>query len=193
MENVGVLQPHVERMMLVCGAQNDGKTWLLQNMLSDRRLAGIVRRRNTTPISLSKERGLVVRSASPHERGLSTTSFHDEIRRALQDGKKHGCRRMNFAYAVQPRPTKRREGKLDKIQGIVSVCSDLIKAFAPERIRVVQLSPNQFGSSGNCLTVFEVDGLRNLDVEVIAIDARRGGNPIEAGNVRVLADYFDFS
>ena len=78
--------------------------------------------------------------------------------------------------------------------GIVDVCDGLRRDFNAERIRVVQLAPDQFGGLGSQLTRGEVDGLRNLDVEVLSIDARR--NPphsAEPGNVRVLADFFDFS
>jgi len=94
--------------------------------------------------------------------------------------------RINYACAVQPRPFK-------KMPGIVDVCDGLAKQFMPERIRVVQLVPNQWGSQTSQLTAAEVDGLRGLDVEVVTIDARRSSHSAEPGNIRVLADYFDFS
>jgi hypothetical protein len=77
--------------------------------------------------------------------------------------------------------------------GIVDVCAGLRAEFMPERIRVVQLSPDQWGGSASALTQAEIDGVRALDVEVLAIDARRSGHPAEPGNVRILADYFDFT
>jgi hypothetical protein len=45
----------------------------------------------------------------------------------------------------------------------------------------------------SALSQVEIDGLCRFDVEVLAIDARRSGHPAEPGNVRILADYFDFS
>ena len=53
--------------------------------------------------------------------------------------------------------------------------------------------PNQWGEDASRLDDTEIDGLRQLDVEVLAIDARRSANPVEPGNARILADYFDFS
>ena len=95
--------------------------------------------------------------------------------------------RVNFACAVQPRP-------FNKMPGIVDVCDGLIQDFLPERIRVVQLAPDQWGGGHSALTTAEVDGLRALDVEVLSIDARRNpSHPAEPGNVRILADFFDFS
>ena len=77
--------------------------------------------------------------------------------------------------------------------GIVGVCCGLKLEFKPERIRVVHLAPDQWGNSQSGLTNNEVDGLLTLDVEVVAIDARRSSFLAEPGNVRILADYFDFS
>ena len=94
--------------------------------------------------------------------------------------------RINYASAVQPRAA-------NQMPGIVGVCDGLKRAFLPERIRVAQLVPDQWGNAFSELTTSEVDGLRALDVEVIAIDARRSSKPAEPGNVRILADFFDFS
>ena len=77
--------------------------------------------------------------------------------------------------------------------GIVDVCDELKTEFQPERIRVVQLAPDQWGNAASRLSDAEIDGLRRLDVEVLAIDARRSGHPVEPGNERILADFFDFS
>lgn len=97
------------------------------------------------------------------------------------------CWGVNFACAVQPRP-------FNKMPGIVDVCDGLIQDFLPEHIRVVQLAPGQWGGGHSELTTAEVDSLRALDVEVLSIDARRNpSHPAEPGNVRILADFFDFS
>lgn len=94
--------------------------------------------------------------------------------------------RINYACAIQPRA-------FNNMPGIVDVCNGLIREFLPERIRVVQLAPDQWGNLPSSLTSVEIDGLRALDVEVISIDARRSSNPADPGNIRVLADFFDFS
>jgi len=94
--------------------------------------------------------------------------------------------RVNYASAVHPRPYKR-------MPGIVDVCDSLNQEFLPERIRIVQLVPDQGGERTGELTIADVEGLRSLDVEVLTIDARRSKLVVDPGNVRVLADYFDFS
>ena len=94
--------------------------------------------------------------------------------------------RFNYACAVQPRAA-------GKMPGIVDVCKGLTGQFLPERVRVVQLSPGQDRSQSSALTTTEVDGLRQLDIEVITVDARRSQLPVEPANTRVLADFFDFS
>lgn len=177
---------HLERILLVCGQQNAGKSRLLRHMLGDYRLGGQV------PISpriraraLSRERCLAVRFTSPHEAGETPTKFHRKIDRACAVAWRSFWR-VNYACAVQP-------NAFNNMPDIVGVCDGLIHAFLPERIRVVQLSPNQWDQQTSRLTTAQIDGLRGLDVEVISIDARRSQHPAEPGNVRILADFFDFS
>lgn len=187
MEQAKRKRAHLERVLLVCGNQNAGKSRLMRNMLGDKRLGG------TVPVSgpvslraLSRERALAVRFSSPHEKNQSPLDFHKMLDR-LTERAWWSFWRVNFACAVQPRP-------FNKMPGIVEVCDGLIQDFLPERIRVVQLAPDQWGGGHSGLTTAEVDDLRSLDVEVISIDARRNpSHPAEPGNVRVLADFFDFS
>lgn len=95
--------------------------------------------------------------------------------------------RINYVSAVQPRAAH-------NMPGIVDVCAALKQNFMPERIRVVQLAPDQHNEFHSQLTPAEVDGLRQHDVEVLSIDARKNpAHPAEPGNVRILADFFDFS
>lgn len=155
-------------------------------MLGDYRLGGQV------PVgprvrarALSRERCLAFRFTSPHEIGETPTQFHHKIDRACEIAWRSFWR-VNFACAVQP-------NAFNKMPDIVGVCDGLVQAFLPERMRVVQLSPDQWGQQTSQLTTAQVDGLRGLDVEVISIDIRRSQYPAEPGNVRVLADFFDFS
>jgi hypothetical protein len=175
-------QGHLERVLLVCGEQMAGKSQLLRQMLGDQRLGGLgpsMGRFQSRP--LSRERLIAGRFTSPHESGQTPAQFHANI---AASGK---CWRYNYFSAIQPRAAK-------NMPGVADLCDGLIRAFRPERIRVVHLAPDQWGNLRSQLTDSEIDGLRALDVEVLAIDARsRPSCPAEPGNVRILADYFDFS
>ncbi len=178
---------HIERILLVCGNQNAGKSRLIRQMHSDRRLGAKAAVKGPIALhSLSRERCLATLSSSPHEKGETPSEFHrrlDEI--AVRARRDHW--RINFVCAVQPQQS-------NNMPGIVKTCKGLLGYFSPERIRVVQLAPDKDGNLHSQLTPAEVDGLRDLDVEVISIDARsRQGVPAEPGNIRLLADFFDFS
>ncbi len=179
---------HFERMLLVCGGPNCGKSHLLRHMLEDKRLGGSEHTGNgSVPMrALSRERCLAVRLSSPHESKFDPSEYHKSIDKKALAARRQNFRRINFAGAIQPGPR-------NLMPGIVEVCSGLIKSFEPERIRVVQLSPNQYGNTDYTLKTDEIDKLRRLDVEFISIDARRGGGTVESANVRILADFFDFS
>ncbi len=178
---------HLERLLLVCGNQNAGKSRLLRHMLGDERLGGHIPVKGPVALrALSRERCLAVLSSSPHEKGETEAQFHRRLDRVTAHSWKLFWR-VNVACAVQPRA-------FGKMPDIIQVCDGLLRQFNPERIRVVQLAPDRLGTLDSQLTVTEVDGLRRLDVEVISIDARRSPpRPVELGNVRVLADFFDFS
>lgn len=177
---------HIERILLVCGQQDAGKSRLLRSMLGDHRLGGsIPTSRRVGLRQLSRERCLATRFTSPHEMDETQAQFEAKIDRAAERIWRWSWR-INYAAAVQPRAA-------NNMPGIVDVCDGLRHSFMPERIRVVVLAPDQYGGSGSDLGSTEVDGLRRLDVEVLRLDARRGRQPAEPGNVRLLADYFDFS
>lgn len=177
---------HIERILLVCGTPDSGKSRLIRQMFSDRRLGGTVPTHGPlTPRALSRERCLAGRLTSPHEAGETPAQFHDKIDVACRTAWSQFWR-ICYVSAVQPHPR-------NSMSGIVDVCQGLIAEFQPERIRVVQLAPDQWGNLTSKLTETEVDGLRQLDVEVLAIDARRSAHSAEPGNERILADFFDFS
>ncbi|MGO7367645.1 hypothetical protein ACC719_11645 [Rhizobium ruizarguesonis] len=186
MEQATRTRAHIDRILLVCGDQNAGKSRLLRHMLGDPRLGGQV------PVNLrvgaralSRERCLAVRFTSPHEMGETPSKFIYKIDRASTLAWRTHWR-MSYACAVQAKAFK-------NMPGIVDVCDELNREFSPERIRIVQLAPDQSGGNSSRLTSSDIDGLRKLDVEVITIDARKSSHPAEPGNVRILADFFDFS
>jgi hypothetical protein len=186
MEQATRSRAHFERMLLVCGDQNAGKSWLLRNMLGDVRLGGSVPvQPRVRARALSRERYLAIRFTSPHEANESPTDFHKKIDRASQIVWSVGWR-INYACAVQPYAKNR-------MPGIAEVCEGLQREFLPERVRVVLLAPDQRSSLRAQLSDAEIDKLRSLDVEVLRLDARQGTPPVEQANVRLLADYFDFS
>lgn len=186
MEQANRKRAHIERIMLVCGMPNAGKSRLIRHMFGDLRLAGAISPNGPLPrCALSRERCLAGRATSPHEAGETSAQFHQKIDEACASAWS-GFWRINYISAVQPRPH-------NHMPGIVQVCQGLLTEFRPERIRVVQLCPDQWGKDASCLTRIDIDGLRLLDVEVVAIDASRSAHSVEPGNVRVLADFFDFS
>ncbi|MBP2150305.1 hypothetical protein V5F63_09945 [Xanthobacter autotrophicus DSM 597] len=123
---------------------------------------------------------------SPHEAMETPADFHSKIDEACDAARRSNFWRINYVSAVQPKAA-------NNMPGIVDTCRGLQKAFLPERIRVVCIDPDQAGTNNSHLSVAEVDGLRALDVEVVTIDSRRSGHRAEPGNVRILADFFDFS
>lgn len=177
---------HLERVLLVCGTPNAGKSRLIRQMLGDARLGGQVPPNGPLPRrALSRERCLTGRATSPHEAGETQDEFHAKIDDACRSAWSEFWR-INYVSAAQPRPR-------NNMPDVVDICAGLRREFMPERIRVVQLLPDQWGETASALSRAEIDGLRRLDVEVLAIDARRSDHVAEPGNVRVLADFFDFS
>ncbi|WP_105435802.1 hypothetical protein [Neorhizobium tomejilense] len=187
MEQATRKRAHIERILLVCGEQNAGKSRLIRHMLGDFRLGGnIPTSAVIPPRALSRERRLAVRVTSPHEMGETPVEFVEKIDRASEVAWAEGFWRLNYVSAVQPRAA-------NNMPDIADICDVLHQEFWPERIRVVLLSPNVWDIRAAQLTNAEVDRLRALDVEVLTIDARKSNHPVEPGNVRILADYLDFT
>lgn len=169
----------LERVLLVAGAQNTGKSTQLRSMFLDPRFGSNSRipdaRRVAATYRLSAHRNLYLRLTSPHEYGDELDGFLDKIAGQIGQG------RWNFACAVQVNAE-------NNMPPLVDVVPALATRFKPERIRVALLSPDRHGvllkNSADL-----VDSLWSTPtVEVVFIDARSRDR-----NGLLLADTFDFS
>ena len=170
----------IERVLLVAGAQDTGKSIQLRAMFRDPRLgtAGEIptqpRLREAYP--LSPGRRLYLRLMSPHENEETLEEFLDKIASKTLAG------RWCVASAVQLEASP-------LMPDLPAVVVAIHRRFSPERIRIALLTPDRNG-------VPLVDANRHLEelreaaegVEVMCVDARtRGGNGL------LLADVFDFA
>jgi len=174
-----------ERALFVVGPQGSGKSTQLRSMFCDARLgtsgqipSGSEKHKLAEVHHISNERHLYLRLTSPHELGETPKEFLDKARKKMSSG------RSCFAGPLQPDAFKRMPDVVEAVQRFT-------KAFEPERVRVVFLSPTRHGEM---LSDFapgrDLCGelLHMNCVEVACIDARRRGR-----NRLFLADFFDFT
>lgn len=178
--------PHFERLLLVVGPQNAGKSRLLRTMFLDPRFgtrSAVPDERRIRLVALSAERCLSVRCMSPHEKGDTLRRFVADIQDRMMAAYREYWR-FNFACAMQP-------GRERRMPDIVEACEGLINAFHPERMRIVQIHPQQNDESGMLLGSDRIEQLRDLRIEIMTVDAHRSS--IEHPNGLLLADFFDFT
>ena len=179
---------HLERVLLVVGDQNAGKSRLLRTMFIDPRLGTNCHIPTSPKIKLarlSRERGLYVRCTSPHEYGDTVDTFFRKIDRAMERAWWEFWR-INIACAMQPTAA-------NKMPDVVVVCQEFQRRLMPERLRLVQLGLRQDGAPGNLLSAAQVDQLRSLNVDVVTVDTRRSSTASQHPNGLFLADFFDFT
>lgn len=170
----------IERVLLVAGAQDTGKSVQLRSMFVDPRFGTGGRipdaRRLAGTYSLSPFRHLHLRLTSPHERNETLEEFLNKI-----EDSTGGQGRWNVAAAVQIGATS----SLPNLRGIVAAMD---ARFSPERIRVAILSPDRHGN----VLASAARLMRSLraspSCETFCIDART-----RDGNGLLLADTFDFA
>lgn len=169
---------YVERILVVAGDRNAGKSTQLRAMFLDPRLGedGVIptRTRLDETYEFSPNRRLYLRLTSPHERDESPSQFVRKIRNRAFEG------RWCIALASQLTATR----KMPDLVGTVRV---LRRAFSPECIRVAILDP-MYGGAKNGIPLRIVDRLWSIRrCEVLRVDARG-----ETQNGLLLADTFDF-
>ena len=184
---------HLERILLVCGAQNAGKSKRLRSMFADPRFGKneIPTTGPIAPVRLSRERGLIIRATSPHEYGDTLNEFLEKINEGLKSAWfSRDLWRVSFACAIQPRAA-------NNMPDAVATCRALHNAFWPERIRLVQIHPRQDNNPGDLLSDSEIDQLRNIapgsSVEVVTIDGRQPDEDQSDTNAFFLSSFFDFT
>lgn len=172
---------YLERALFVVAPQDSGKSTQLRAMFLDRRMgnAGKIPTGNKLAETyyLSNERRLYLRLTSPHEWGESCSDFIDKTK------SKMGYGRWCFAGSLQPNAAKQMPDVVDSV-------GRFQKAFSPERIRIVFLSPNRHGASLQAFLPARdlAADLLALGIEIACIDARS-----RTGNGLFLADFFDFT
>lgn len=178
----------IERILVVCGMQNAGKSRMLRSMFVDPQLSTnrvIPTPSRIRPAALSRERCLQIRCTSPHERGESIDDFFAELERARVAAWRTFWR-FNYACALQPNANS-------TTPDAVTFCDEMKKRLTPERIRFVQIDPRQDGRSGTLLGHADVDRLRGMEVEVMTVDGRREPTGAQPPHGLMLADFFDFT
>lgn len=170
----------IERVLLVAGAPNSGKSVQLRSMFIDPRLGTdgeIPRARNLRNThTLSSCRRLYLRLTSPHETKETLDKFFQKIVENTD-----GCYRWSVASAVQI-------DAAENMPNLSDVVNALEERFHPERIRITILSPDRHG---NMLAEAPelMQQLHEVEsCEVFCIDARSRNR-----NGLFLADTFDFT
>jgi hypothetical protein len=172
----------IERFLFIVGAPNAGKSTQLRSLFIDPRLeteGEIPTSRNVKAhYRLSINRGLYLRLTSPHESKESLKRFLRKTAANTSAG------RWCAAAPLQP------DASVYGMPDLVNTVKAVVNEFAPERIRVCILSPDQHGATWNDQTLQRLfERLWKLgSVECHSIDARK-----RTANGTLLAGYLDYS
>lgn len=175
------MNPYLERALFVVGPQDSGKSTQLRAMFLDRRLGSggkIPTSRNLIETYyLSNERRLQLRLTSPHEYGEDPREFIEKTAAKMADG------RWCFAGPLQPNAA-------NQMPDVVESVGRFQRAFDPERVRVIILSPNRHGATlQSFLPGRDLPReLHALGAEVACVDAQN-----RTANGLFFADFFDFT
>lgn len=180
--------PVFERMLVVVGDSNAGKSTTLRSMFVDPRFGtrGIVpatSQRRMRLVALSRERCLFVRLTSPHETKQTFADFVGTLDSARRRAGRLGFRRFNVACAMQPHAA-------NAMPDLVTVCQHVRVRIDPERLRVIVLDPRQDGEHGPQFQSHQIAALRRSATEILWIDGAHSLGQYPNG--LLLADFFDF-
>lgn len=170
----------IERVLLIAGAPNTGKSVQLRSMFRDPRLGqnGQIPVASNLPnvYALSSFRRLYLRLTSPHESKETLEEFLQKI-----EDNTDAFNRWNVASAVQIDATANMPNLSDIVTGID-------ERFYPERIRIAILSPDRHGNMLGDTPALMQQLHEVASCEVFCIDARS-----RDCNGLLLADTFDFA
>jgi hypothetical protein len=180
---------HLERILIVVGDPNAGKSYALRSMFVDPRFGtqGVVpdeKQKRMPLVALSRERCLQVRLSSPHEKGETLDGFLADLSGTISRLGRRGFRRANIACAMQHVAAK-------KMPDLMTICRAIKARLRPERMRIAIIDPRQDAMQGPDIDVRILEALRKLEAEIIWIDSSRGAKA--NANGLLLADYFDFT
>ncbi len=174
-------QLYIERALFIVGDPDDGKSTQLRSIFKDWRFGLFGKIPSSKKIRetywLSHDRGLYLRLTSPHEYNESPEEFFSKIKQKTQKG------RWVVASPLQP-------DARNKMPALVESVGLFVAKFAPERVRVCFLSPNQNGETSPGRIRPLVNKLWAIDpgVECVVVDATT-----KMRNGLFYADFLDFS
>ena len=149
----------IERALFVFAPRDSGKSTQLRSIFRDHRFGtnghvtpGSESRKLGETYYISSERCLYLRFTSPHEVGESPSEFLKKTYRKMVSG------RWCFACPFQPEAFRR-------MPEVVKSVALFVKAFHPERVRVVFLSPTRHG-----VEIEEFLPGRDVRAELLRID-----------------------
>jgi hypothetical protein len=176
---------YIERILIVLGEQNSGKSKQIRGMLDNQRFGydgdfpetG----KTATSFALSSNRRLYVRLTSPHE---WEESFDQMSSKIIEEASRFPPNtRWNAIIPMQISASR-------KLPGGLSLIDNILVELNPERIRYVVLNPIHDGTYLDSDLMDEIYGhiMDKERVDYCSIDARH-----ELKNGTILLDYFDFA
>lgn len=174
----------LERVSLICGLQDSGKSFLMRRMLEHQILGGVSHGRGPVrPRQLSEKRVLIVKLSSPHEAGWDLEVYISWLKRVIQRQLWEGFTCVSFVGAIHP-------VEYGNMPDIFVTCSRIFKDFKPKVMRVTELAPDQWGRTQGVVKKNEVDALRGEGIIFEQMNATRGC--FTERNVNGLVQFFDF-